>query len=395
MKNVIIVHHTGAWGGGTKSLIDLCEMLCDEYHVIVCIPKGFPNFKDKISQYGCDVCEINSVIPHTNVYSGRPPLVSPATLKSVKSLRYIWAFGKEILALKPDIVIFNTVITAVSAVYLSRFTKVICIDRETMKGGFAKFFYRKLLDKHLDAITFLSEYERKKLGFRKCISEVFPDCVRREAVLPISMKSVREHEQIPADKFVILYMGGLAKIKGTDVILEAMDRLDDRFLLLFAGGMDENKLSDKQLIHDLKYPDIFFFKKRTKKYYSRLKGTSRILETGLRDSVDELIAASDIVVFPSTSVHQPRPCIEAGAYGKTAILSDYPETAEYFTDGYNALTFAPGNAKELAEKIVFAYEHRDTITQYGEHNRSMTFAKHGFDACKVIILSLIEKMRND
>lgn len=392
MKNIIIVHHTGDWGGGTKSLIDLCEMLTGEHKVTVCIPKGFPDFKNKIGQYGCDACELNAMIPHTNVFSGRPPLLSPLMLKSVKSLRHIRAFSEEILALKPDVVIFNTVITAVSAVYLSKHTKVICIDRETMVSGFAKVFYRTLLDGRLSAITFLSDYERKKLGFRKCVSEVFPDCFRRDAILSVSQEQARADEQIPADKFVILYMGGLAKIKGTDVILEAMDHLDDRFLLLFAGGLDEKKLSRNQLLHDLKYPGQYLFKKRTIRYYDKIKGTARIRETGLRDSVDALIAASDIVVFPSTSVHQPRPCIEAGAYGKAVILSDYPETAEYFKDGYNALTFAPGNAKALAEKIMFAYEHRDMMAQYGENNRQMTFTKHDYDDCKRTILSLIRKL---
>ena len=52
MKTVVIVHHTGEWGGGTKSLIDLCEMLRDDYNVIVCIPKGYPDFGKKIERYG-------------------------------------------------------------------------------------------------------------------------------------------------------------------------------------------------------------------------------------------------------------------------------------------------------------------------------------------------------
>ena len=50
MKTIVIVHHTGIWGGGTKSLIDLCEMLGDDYHVIVCVPKGFPDIEGKKSQ---------------------------------------------------------------------------------------------------------------------------------------------------------------------------------------------------------------------------------------------------------------------------------------------------------------------------------------------------------
>lgn len=392
MKTVVIVHHTGDWGGGTKSLIDLCEMLRDEYNVIVCIPKGFPRFREKIIECGCNVHEMAATIPFVNVYSGSPPLVSMVTLKSLRSLLNIKKTGKEILSLEPDVVIFNTMVTAITARFLSRKTKVICIDRETLTSRISKALYRGLLDKHLKAITFLSEFERKKLDFRKAETVVFPDCVHTESIREYDAGEVRKKEKIPENRFVLLFMGGLAKIKGPDVIFEAIERLDDRFLLVIAGKIDEKQLSDKQLRHDIKYPSIYRFKKKLKKAYLSVKGSSKIVESGLRDSVDELIVASDVVVFPSTSVHQPRPCIEAGIYKKPVIISDYEETKEYFIDGYNALTFRPCDSKELAERITYAFEHKDELKVMGENNRLMTVSKHSYLECKTIICSLIERI---
>ena len=126
-----------------------------------------------------------------------------------------------------------------------------------------------------------------------------------------------------------------------------------------------------------------------------LKNSVKLYETGLRDSVDELIVASDMVVFPSTSVHQPRPCIEAGAYEKPVIISDYPETTEYFKEGYNALIFKPGDSGELAQKIEYAYSHRKEMEEMGKRNRAMTETKHDFYDCKAKICSLIEKVCNN
>jgi len=395
MKTVIIVHHTGEWGGGTKSLIDLCEMLTDNYRVIVCIPKGYPDFKNKIAKYGCETYESSTTIPFVNIYSGRPPLVSVVTARSVKSLRGVKRFGDEILALKPDVVIFNTLVTAVSGRYLSKYTKVICIDRETLNSGLAKRVYRRLLDGKIDAITLLSEYERKKLGFKKTESLVFPDCVRLDRLSGGEKNEIRIKEGIPEDKFAILFMGGLAKIKGTDVMLQAMQELDDHFTLIFAGEMNKSRLSRKQLLHDIKYPGIYLFKKRVIKSYHALRGTTRLHESGLRDSIDDLIIASDIVAFPSTSVHQPRPCIEAGAYKKPVIISDYPETKEYFKDGYNALVFKPGDAHELSRKIQYAAQNRDAMKTMGLNNRTMTETKHDYYPCKDVIVSLIEKVCKD
>lgn len=392
MRTVAIVHHTGEWGGGTKSLMDLCEMLKDDYNVIVCIPKGFPEFGKKIEQYGCMIYEVSTSIPFLNIYSGRPPLISVATARSIKSLKQIKHFGDEILSLKPDAVIFNTIITAISGRYLSKYTKVICINRETQKTIIAKYIYRKLLDGRIDAITYLAEYEKKKLGFQKTVTEVFPDCVRLDNLSHSQKNEVRIREGFPSNKYAILFMGGLSKIKGTDVMLRAMEALDDRYILIFAGSVNQNKLSRKQLIHDLKYPGQYLFTKRVIRSYNRLKGTEKLHESGLRDSIDDLIIASDIVVFPSTSVHQPRPCIEAGAYYKPVIISDYPETKEYFIDGYNALVFEPCNSLDLSRKLAYAYENQTEMNEIGENNRRMTESKHDYYICKGVINSLIEKV---
>lgn len=393
MKTIVIVHHTGEWGGATKSLIDLCEMLKNDYHVIVCIPKGYNDFSTKIARYGCSVYEADSIIPFINLYSGSPPIISVVTARSIKSLKNIKRFCTEILSLKPNVVIFNTLITAVSGRYLAKHTKVICIDRETLNTKFSKLFYRRLLDGKIDALTCLSEYERRKLNFKKSITMVFADCVRIDSLSNEDQVIVRGRERIPDDKYVILFMGGMAKIKGADIILRAMESLDNRFMLVFAGEVDESKLSRKQLlVHDIKYPGLFLFKKRVIRYYYKIKGTEKLYEPGLRDSIDDLIIASDIVVFPSTSVHQPRPCIEAGAYYKPVIISDYPETAEYFEEGYNALVFKPGNSNDLAKKIKYAAENKRKMEMIGKNNRKMTEEKHNYYMMEDIICFLIEKV---
>ena len=392
MKTVVIVHHTCDWGGGTKSLLDLCEMLRDTYKVVVCIPHGNPEFSKKIVDFGCSAYEFSDPVPFVNIYSGSPPLISVISFRSLRSLTNIKRTGEEILSLNPDVVIFNSLVTAVTARFLSKKTKVICIDRETLTSDISIILYHKLLEGCLDAITFLSDYEKRKFHFSKPVSYVFPDCVHLEKLSDIDKKTARQREGVPEDKYTVLYMGGSAKIKGPDIILEAFNKLDNRFLLLFVGKVNEEKFSKNQLLHDSKYPGILRFKKRFIKYYYTLKGTPKLLETGLRDAVDDLIIASDLVVFPSTSVHQPRPCIEAGAYGKPVIISDYKETREYFKNGYNALTFKPGDADDLVSKIRYSYDHKAEMKQIGENNRKMTEKNHDFNEGKRLLCFLIERV---
>lgn len=395
MKTVVIVHHTGEWGGGTKSLIDLCEMLRYDYNVIVCIPRGYPEFAKKVEENGCKISELSSTVPFVNIYSGSPPLLSVVTLRSIKSLKYIKKVGDEILSLEPDIVIFNTLVTAITARYISRYIKVMCIDRETLVNKCSIILYRKLLDSYLNAITFLAEYEKEKINLKKTKAFLFPDCVRLDALVDNNKDKARKHLGIPNDKFVILFMGGLAKIKGPDVIFHALDELDDSFLLVLAGSVDERKISGKQLLHDIKYPSIYLFKMKLRKYYYRLKGTTKLYEVGLRDNIDEVIVASDIIVFPSTSVHQPRPCIEAGAYNKPVVISDFAETREYFKEGYNALTFTPKDANALLLSLQYAYNHKTEMKDLGDNNRHMTETKHDYYQCKRNICSIIERVCSD
>ena len=110
MKTVVIVHHTCDWGGGTKSLLDLCEMLRDTYKVVVCIPHGNPEFSKKIVDFGCSAYEFSDPVPFVNIYSGSPPLISVISFRSLRSLTNIKRTGEEILSLNPDVVIFNSLV---------------------------------------------------------------------------------------------------------------------------------------------------------------------------------------------------------------------------------------------------------------------------------------------
>ena len=74
------------------------------------------------------------------------------------------------------------------------------------------------------------------------------------------------------------------------------------------------------------------------------------------------------------------------------IISDYKETREYFKNGYNALTFKPGDADDLVSKIRYSYDHKAEMKQIGENNRKMTEKNHDFNEGKRLLCFLIERV---
>ena len=97
-----------------------------------------------------------------------------------------------------------------------------------------------------------------------------------------------------------------------------------------------------------------------------------------RTDVEQLIAASDLVVFPSTEPHFARPVIEAGAMAKPAVASRIGGVEELVVDGETGLLVPPGDAGALAEAIVKALRDADLARRLGEAGYQQ--ARRRFDA---------------
>lgn len=390
MKKILIVHHTGELGGGTKSLIDIALMLNNEYEVIVCIPEGFNDFVKILSEKNIKFVELNARIPFLSGYSGNPPFISKETIKSFFSIIKIKKFCSAIMQYEPDIVIFNTIVTSVSAKYLPTNVIKICIDRETMVNPISKIRYQNLLNKYIDGVTFLAEFERSKFKLKNIKTAIIPDSVPNEDISYI--KEYNSEYQLPKNKFIILYMGGSSLIKGPDTMLRAFNMLNDDFYLIVAGKFNPKIISIKSIIKHIITPAVMLRQISLRKAYLKAINRKNILFAGSVGSIYGLINSSDIIVFPSYNVHQPRPCIEAGYFGKPVIISDYPETKEYFKDGYNALTFRPKNYKDLAKKLIFSKRNLDEIKKIGTNNRAMSLEKHDFNKIQNIFCKFIKDM---
>ena len=116
---------------------------------------------------------------------------------------------------------------------------------------------------------------------------------------------------------------------------------------------------------------------------SKLEDCIKIV--GVQKNIADWISAADILVFPTTIVHQARPIYEAGSLHRTIIVPDYENYRDNLIDGYNGITYLKKNYNDLAIKIVYAYENQDSLEEMGDNNFKMTCDTHIQSKVKILL----------
>ncbi len=137
---------------------------------------------------------------------------------------------------------------------------------------------------------------------------------------------------IPAEAIVLLWVGRLDPVKGLEDLIEARRRLkDDRVYVVLVGeGEQEGEL--RRQIRDAGLID-------------------RILLTGRRDDIPQLLAMADLFVFPSLTEGLPNALLEAMAAGRPIVTTRVPGCQELIADGRTGVLVSPRSPGELADGI--------------------------------------------
>ena len=109
------------------------------------------------------------------------------------------------------------------------------------------------------------------------------------------------------------------------------------------------------------------------------EGDQRILFTGFvqGQTLEELYSNAYVYVLPSDLEGMPLSLLEAMSYGNCCVVSDIPECAEVVED--KAVTFAKGNATELAEKLQWLCNEQDVVAKYKSEAADFICGKYNWD----------------
>lgn len=149
-----------------------------------------------------------------------------------------------------------------------------------------------------------------------------------------------------------LFVGRLVVEKGVLTLVAAWKGLDGKLPLHIIGDGPQRKILEA---------------------YCRSNDVKGVEFLGLmpRAEVMKQIRSARFVVFPSESYENfPMTIAESYACGVPVIASKIGSTAEIVHDGITGLTFTPGNAEELHERVEWAVEHPDLLEEMGRRART-------------------------
>lgn len=142
------------------------------------------------------------------------------------------------------------------------------------------------------------------------------------------------------EKIKLLFFGQLKKVKGVDVLLQAMQKVSSitpNFHLTIAGRPWKTEKDEfYKLINDYGIEDF------VTTHFRYIDDTE----------IDQLYADSHIVVMPYKKIYQSGVLLLSMSYGRSVIVSDLDPFTEVIEDKFNGFVFKSENADDLAKCIL-------------------------------------------
>ena len=147
-------------------------------------------------------------------------------------------------------------------------------------------------------------------------------------------RDVRAALDIPEDSVAVGIVGRIAPEKGHAVLLDALQKVHDRYpvtLVIVGNGPDEELIRDRAAAMGL---------------------TDRVLFTGFRDDVNNVINALDVVAVPSTWNEPCSAVVQQGmALSKPVIGTRAGGTPEMVVDDETGFLVPPSDSDALADAL--------------------------------------------
>lgn len=217
---------------------------------------------------------------------------------------------------------------------------------------------------------------------RRKLIALCPDAIRKSRVIPMGVDARAEwfdsHDLQQQNEPFILFIGRLIKIKGVDLLLEAMCEIGGARLIIAGDGPERKSL--EALAAGLMVDAEFLGK----------------VNAAMRDA---LLAACAVVVIPSRSLAgrtegMPVVCLEAMAAGCAVIAARAGGLAEIIHDQHNGLLFEPDDAGMLAEKLRLLLNDAARRTRLGQNARR-TATDYGWPQVAASYARLIKDSLDD
>ena len=180
---------------------------------------------------------------------------------------------------------------------------------------------------------------------------------RTHPLEPVQRAKIRADLRIPDNEVLICFLGRLAPEKGAHYLLQALTQLPETFSMILMGDGPQR-------------PALETLAQET--------GIQRRVQfLGARDYPDDIIAASDLVLVPSTWYEAfGRVVVEAMNQGVPVVATKIGGMAELFTDGIEGAYVESPQPEVLAKKIQTLARDHEKLHAMGAAGRELVRMKY-------------------
>jgi glycosyltransferase involved in cell wall biosynthesis len=175
----------------------------------------------------------------------------------------------------------------------------------------------------------------------------------------LDMQTCRRDLGLPADAFVLLFLGRKTEYKGLDLVLEAFGALREQHprLHLMAIGADTDY---------------------SRGLWARYAGSAGLFNLGNVPDETRLVAlnACDCLILPSSGEAFGIVYLEAWAVGKPVIGARTRAVSSLVSDGLDGYLIPPGNARALVEHVAHLLENPVKVRRMGERGRAKVINRY-------------------
>ncbi len=358
-RRVAYVHHGGALGGAPASLLVLLRHLDrTRYHpVVLALAPGSATERFRTEGIETHTVEGASHFSHTELewYGGadswRLPLQVARYGGSVACLR------RALRAVAPDLVHLNSSTLAAGAAAARREgIPVIWHIREPLAAGYLgirRAWLTRRIARDAACVIALSAFDAARLGPAARV-RIIPNAVDfDEFDRHRDGTGARRALGLPAGASVVTMLGGVARPKGTLEFVRAaaivqVTAPDAVFVVAGRPPALGGRTRLRRLARRVLGVDAY------DRAVEAAAGASRdaVRFIAARTDVPQVLAASDVVAFPSTVPHFARPVIEAGAMAKPVVASRLGGPLDLVEEGVTGVLVPPADPAALADALM-------------------------------------------
>jgi glycosyltransferase involved in cell wall biosynthesis len=165
---------------------------------------------------------------------------------------------------------------------------------------------------------------------------------------------------IDSKNFVIGNVGRLEAVKGHKYLIDAFKKINEErqlipLKLLIIGDGDE--------------------KENLENYVKELNLEDKVIFTGYREDVEELMALMDIFVLTSLREGLPRVLVQAAAVGVPSVAFDVDGVPEIIRDNHNGFLVRARDIGQLVNRIEKYIDKKELVLLHGQNGRELIKGK--------------------